>query len=132
MTEMTTTWAQRQDASEETWDRLSEDDGRGYVSKYAGCSGFNWQAIRGEARLSASAPTRVEAMAAADDALAMPIEQFNAAVVAEWVKGIQKLEQQILTLSPGTSLLPGYQAGYAAGLDEALRRVTEALAPEAK
>ena len=47
----TTTWIQRQDATEETWDRLSEDGGRGYVSKYAGISGFNWQATRGGAML---------------------------------------------------------------------------------
>lgn len=129
----TTTWIQRQDAPKETWER--EDEGGniiGYVSKYAGSDGFNWQAIRTDARLGGSAPSSPWAMGLADAALAMPIEQFYAAAASELLKEIQELEQKILALCPDTPLLPGFQAGYAAGLEEARRRVTEALAPEAK
>lgn len=129
----TTTWAQRQDATTETWERKDED-GKiiGYVAKYAGSAGFNWQAIRGDERVSGSASTSIEGMAATDTRLALSIEQFNVLVTGQLLKEIQTLEQRILAIRPETPLLPGYQAGYAAGLDEALRRVTEALAPEAK
>lgn len=129
----TITWTKRQNAAEDIWDYLSTDgSARGYVSKYAGSDGFNWQAIRGGERVSGSAPTSQEGMAAADAVLALSIEQFNVLVTGELLKKIQELEQRILSIRPETPLLPGYQAGYAAGLEEARRRVTEALAPEAK
>lgn len=129
----TTNWIQRQDAPTETWERKDED-GKiiAYVSKYVGSAGFNWQAIRGAGHRSDSAATREAAMTCADAALLMPIDEFNAATVAGLLGDIQRLEQQILTLCPDTPLLRGFQAGYAAGLEEARRRVTEALAPEAK
>lgn len=129
----TTPWIQRQDAPTETWDWKSEDrSASGYVSKYAGSAGFNWQAIRGDERISGSASTSQEGMAAADAVLALSIEQFNVLATGELLKEIQKLEQRILAIRPDTPWLPGFQAGYAAGLEEARRRVTEALAPEAK
>lgn len=129
----TTPWIQRQGTPTETWERRDKG-GKiiAYVSKYAGSDGFNWQAIRGAGHRSESALTREAAMTCADAALAMPIDEFNAAAVAELWEDIQELEQKILALCPGTPLLPGYQAGYAAGLVEARRRVNEALAPEAK
>lgn len=123
-------WLVDETKSTPTWRRGANYDTYGYVAKLDYVSGYNWQAVRNglDNRISGSAPTPEAAMAAADAALAMPFETFAAQVVQELVDQLRGIEAQIIALSPTREILPGYHAGYEAGVAETRRRIEEALA----
>lgn len=101
----------------------------GYVGRYnLNTQRCNWQAVRGEYRLSESAESVEAAQAMAEQMLALPVEEFNARVVADLVIGLHELERKILRLQPTATLLPGYQTGYEAGVDDMKRKIEEVLA----
>ena len=66
-------------------------------------------------------------MESAEDTLALPIGEFNRRVVEDLVDDLRKIERDILRLAPDSALLPGYQAGFQAGLTEMKGRITVAM-----
>lgn len=121
-------WKQAANDEHDTWhlDRYSTAK-RGYVSQYTNGCGYNWQAYRGDHCLSGSAPDRDAAMAAAEATLALPVDEFNARVLAKLTEELFELEKQILDVAPSSQLLPGYHAGYEAGVAAIRSRIEEAL-----
>ena len=120
-------WVQDHKASKETWNREDGAGGYCYIGKYIGSGGYNWQAWRGEIRLSGSADSREAAMQLADEMIALPVEEFNERGLIDLVDNLRRIEQKIARLSPTASILPGYHTGYEAGLAEAKRRIEQTL-----
>lgn len=101
----------------------------GYVSPYErGCKGWNWQAVRGDHRLSGSAETRKEAMECAEWMLSLTAEDFNERVAEGLLDELHIIERKLLRLLPAIDLLPGYAAGYESGVADTKRKIEEVLA----
>lgn len=129
----TTTWAQDRADKKDKWDRTDTNGTRGYVRKFEHAYGYFWQAERNDYRLTGSGVDREAAMAKADEAMALPTDEFNRRICENLMIDIRRIERAILQLSPHTDLLPGYHAGYEAGLAHARQLVASALGiPEAE
>lgn len=132
----TNEWKQDEKADTDQWN-LPMDGAAGYcyghISNYAGTNRYCWQAVRGDLRfrLSGIVEGREAAMAKADEALALPIDEFNTIVAGELREKLTELEQQLLFLQPGAQFLPGYHAGYEAGAADVKRKIAEALSEDA-
>lgn len=103
------------------------DDQQGYVAQYEGSNRYNWQAIRGEFRLSGIVEGAAAAMEMCDVTLALPVEEFNARVAADLIAEMRVKEAQIQLLMPNTTILPGYEAGVMAGYEKARAAVMNTL-----
>lgn len=129
----TGTWVQNTEHPTDQWDIVISGsiylDNRiyGHITQYEGSDSYCWQAVRGEDRLSGIAVGREAAMAMAEETLALPVEEFNSRIVAEYVDTLRALEKKILRLSPASDLLPGYHAGYEAGAADIKRRLSTLL-----
>lgn len=121
--------AWKKDAKAETdcWDLEIEERVYGHITQYAGSDRYCWQAVRSDFRLSGIVAGREAAANAAEETLALPIEEFNRRVTAELIDDLRKIERDILRLSPAAEILPGYHAGYEAGAADVRRRITDAL-----
>lgn len=129
---MNTTWTQRTDADTDTWERRI-DGGLCYVTQYKGSTSYNWQFWRGRHGLSGvvdahdAAISKTEAMAQAEAMEKLPVDEFNARVVADLVSDMHKIERDIASLSPTAAILPGYHAGYEAGVADTKRMIAAAI-----
>lgn len=124
----TTTW-QQDDATPDTWHRRIDGyQTYGYIRQYEGSDSHNWQAVRNGYRLSGIVAGRDAAMAAAEAALAMPIDEFNAWVAIELKETLTRLERDLLSLCPDSQFLPGYHAGYEAGVADTKSKIEAVLA----
>ena len=56
------------------------------------------------------------AMAACEASIALTDEEFNTRVVADLRQDLARIEKQILAIAPDAAMLPGYHAGFAAGM----------------
>lgn len=126
---MQTEWTPRA-GSDDTWERKIDEQAYCYAHQYAGSNKFNWQAVRGLDRLSGIVGDRDSAMAHADAAIALPVDEFNARLLAELADELRDIERKIARLSPTTDILPGYHAGYADGMDAMKRKIEAAMEPE--
>lgn len=124
---MTHEWKRDHEAATDTRTCRIEDCVLGYISQYPDINRYNWQAIRGQFRLTGIEADSDAAIACAEEALALPIEEFNRLVAKDLIDDFQRIERDILLLSPGTKLLPGYRAGYDAGVADIKRKVASAL-----
>lgn len=126
-TEAPTGWVQ--DATGlELWRKDQYAYNSGYVCAYGNHTrGYNWQAIRGEHRISGSEDTPEAAMAAAEAGMALSDEAFSAIVAADLKEKLCNLEQELIALCPDEKLLPGYRAGFEAGYAACRQRIEEAL-----
>lgn len=119
-------WTKAEENGHQIWRSPAGRD-RGYVTKYIDGTGFNWQGIRGQERLSAIVGTLDEAMACAEAALALPEEEFIEKIVTDLLEELRQLEQRIQRLKPAAKTPPGYQNGFNDGLKEAHKRILTAL-----
>ena len=103
------------------------EEPKGYVAQYEGSKRYNWQAIRGEFRLSGIVEGAATAMEICDVTLALPVEEFNARVAENLIAEMREKEAQILILMPNTTILPGYEAGVMAGYKKARAAVMNFL-----
>lgn len=83
--------------------------------------------MRSGSRLAGVVTGREAAANAAEETLALPVEEFNGRVTAQLMDDLWKIERDILRLSPAAEILPGYHAGYEDGAADVRRRITEAL-----
>lgn len=97
------------------------------ISNYEGSDDYFWQAVRGDARLHAIARGREVAMQKADEMIALPIEEFNARAVEKLVEDLREIELAIMRLAPSHEILPGYHAGYEAGVADIKRKIAAAI-----
>lgn len=75
---------------------------------------WHWQAARGEERLSGNTFSEDMAKQDAEQAMALPIEEFNRQVAEKLTRDIEALAARVIALCPTATVLPGYQAGYEA------------------
>lgn len=127
---MLTGWTQEPDADTDSWERVIDATTKCKIIQYAGRDDYWWQTTRGEGSLSGIKRGRYTAMDEADAALALPTAEFNARVVAKLIDELRKTERAIVRLAPATEILPGYHAGYEAGMADTRRRIEAALALE--
>jgi len=120
-------WTKDTDAKTDCWERELGNQVRGHITQYEGTDRYCWQAVRGEYRLADIVTGRDAAMAQADATLALPIEEFNALVSAELEENLRKIERQLLAINPTADILPGYHAGYEAGVADTRRRIAQAI-----
>jgi len=115
---------QQLESDRDSW-KTPAGDVYGYITAYSTDvqSAYNWQAARGQHRLSGTEADRVAAMARAEQVLALPIDEFNRQVIADLESDLQKLALDILALAPDASLPPGYKAGFAAGVEDTRKRI---------
>mgnify|MGYP004704588543 CR=1 FL=1 len=123
---MTDTWKQAENAATDTWKKPIGDGTHCYATQYAGSDDYNWQTWRNGYCISGIVTGRDSAMAKADEMLARPIEEFNAIVAAGLRADMKDIEKKLLIMQPDTTLLPGYHAGYEAGM-EGMKRKIEAV-----
>lgn len=104
-------------------------DARTYcaITNYAGSDDYCWHVIRGDARLHAIIHGSEAAMKKADEIMALPIDEFNARAVAVLINEIREIERQIMRIGPHADILPGYQAGYEAGIADIKRKIAAAI-----
>lgn len=121
------TWQQKTKADTETWERRLDFHTYGIVSNYQGTNTYCWQAVRGDFRLSGVIEGADAGMTQADATLDLPIDEYNARVANEVRKDLLELERKLLRLLPDGRLLPGYHAGYEAGMAETKRKIEAAL-----
>lgn len=62
-------------------------------------------------------------MRVTEEMMALPLDDFYAIVAGYLRKELTDLEQKLLCVLPGHDFLPGYHAGYKAGVSEIKRRV---------
>lgn len=127
---MEQTWQQDPKADTDQWYlRIDGHDVYGHVSNYAGSDRYWWQVVRGDNRFYVSGIVvgRDAAMAKAVELLAVPLDDFNAIVAGNLREKLFEFEQQLLALQPDSHLLPGYHAGYEAGVAEVKRRIAAAI-----
>lgn len=125
-------WEQDKLALTDEWRRRLSGGGLdcvdyGFIHQYFS-KDYCWQAHRGGYCVAGLAPDRESAMAAADNALAMPLEEFNALVVADLKEKIRVIERDLQRLQPDIILSNGYLIGYEDG-QCALRRRIMAVMP---
>lgn len=120
-------WEQDIKADTETWNRRFATGTRCHISQYAGRDMFFWQAVRGDFRISGAVMGRLAAMNAAEEIMALPVEEFNRQVASDLINDLRRIERDILRLSPNTEILPGYHAGFAAGVADVKRRIAAAI-----
>ncbi|MFH2082051.1 MAG: hypothetical protein ABIK08_11270 [Pseudomonadota bacterium] len=120
-------WEQDVNADTDTWNRRSATGTRCHISQYAGSDRYFWQTVRGDFRISGAVLGRLAAMNAAEETMALPVEEFNRQVTADLIDDLRRIERDILRLSPNTEILPGYHAGYEAGVADIKRRIEAAI-----
>ena len=120
-------WTKDTDAKTDRWERELGHQVRGHIIQYEGTDRYCWQAVRGEYRLADIVTGRDAAMAQADATLALPIDEFNARVSADLEEDLRKIVRNLLVINPTASVLPGYHAGYEAGVVDMRRRVAQAI-----
>lgn len=127
--DMTLEWEQEASAYPDRWKRRLDEPGWncGFIHRYEGTNGYCWQAVRHGFRMSGTRQGREAALAAADAALALPIEQFNALAAAEIRIKIADLERDLLKLQPETDVSPGYRIGFAAGQEAMQQKIMAVL-----
>lgn len=121
-------WIQRANSETDTW--TFEVDKRniyGYISNYAGTEKYNWQAVRDFKTLSGIVIGREASMVKAEEALALPIEDFIEAIAAELREELYERERKLFALQPCSKYLPGYHVGYEAGAADVKRRIEEVM-----
>lgn len=126
MSETTTEWVVDANAPTDQRRRRIAWQEYGYISKYEGSENYNWQTRRGDGHLSGIVTGAEAAMAHADAMLALPVEEFNAMAAIGLRDEIANLEKKLLALQPGADLLPGYHAGFEAGM-AAMKAKVEAV-----
>lgn len=125
---MTDKWTQKQRADDlDSWKWNVADGIYGLAIQYANTDDYNWQAVRGAFRLSGIEEGRTAAMHMAEEILALPTEEFNRRVAVELFDRLKEIERNIHTLYPSADILPGYHAGYEAGVADTKRRIVEAM-----
>lgn len=124
---MKNTWKQMPDAATDEWDWVISGDSRCHATQYAGTENYCWQGVRGDFRLSGIVVGREAAMERAEEIIALPIEEFNRRVVVELMAKLHEIERDITRLSPSTDILPGYAAGYEAGISAIKCRISAAM-----
>ena len=125
--EMHEGWVQNTKAETDQWDRVFAERTYCHISQYSGSEEYCWQAVRGDFRLAGLARGRETAMERAEEIMALSIEEFNLKVTADLIDDLRKIERDIMRLSPTTKLLPGYHAGYEAGIADVKRRIAAAI-----
>ncbi len=120
-------WKRNEKADTDQWDRVFAERIYCHVTQYSGSDSYCWQTARGDFRLAGVVRGREAAMEAAEETMALPVDEFNRRVTAELIDDLRKIERDIMRLSPTTDLLPGYHAGYEAGTADTRRRIVAAL-----
>lgn len=120
-------WKFDPEADTDVWRREFASRVYCVVTQYSGSDDYCWQTVRGGDRLAGVVRGPVAAMFKAEEVMALPIEEFNRLVVAELIDDFHQMERDILRLSPSTVLIPGYHAGYEAGVADVKRRVAAAI-----
>ena len=120
-------WMLNPEAATDEWRREVAPRVSCMVSQYEGTDNYFWQAARADDRLSGIARGKLTAMLQAEDTMALPIEEFNRLLAAKLIEEFQQMERDILRLSPSTDLIPGYHAGYEAGVADVKRRIAAAI-----
>jgi hypothetical protein len=124
---MQNTWKQNTEAATDQWDWEIADRTYGHITQYTGSDRYCWQAVRGDFRLAGTAVGRDASISQAEEIMALPIDEFNRRVTVELIDQLRKTERDILRLSPSAEILPGYHAGYEAGVADIRRRITAAI-----
>lgn len=120
-------WTQLPNSDKDDWERYTGAGTYCAITNYAGTDDYCWHAARGEARLYGSMRGREAAMQQADALMALPVEEFNARAVAELIDELRDIEGKILRLAPDINVLPGYHAGFEAGIADTRRKILSAL-----
>lgn len=120
-------WERDQSAETDQWRRAFAPRIYCVVTQYSGSDDYCWQAVRGDARLAGVVQGQLAAMNQAEEIMALPIEEFNRRVVSDLMDDLRKIERDILRLSPSADLIPGYHAGYEAGVADVKRRIAAAI-----
>jgi len=121
------TWKQNTEADTDQWNLEIADRIYCHITQYAGTASYCWQAVRSDFRLLGIAVGRDAAISQAEEIIALPIDEFNRRVTIELIDKFREIERDILRLSPSTDLLPGYHAGYTAGIADIRRRIAAAI-----
>lgn len=121
---MQTEWTPRPGTDD--WERRIDETSYCYVHQYENSDDCCWQVARSEGRLSGLIRGRDASMAKAEAVMALPVDEFKARVVAEMIDKMREIERDIVRLAPATDILPGYHAGYEAGV-AAMKRKIEAV-----
>ena len=110
-------WKQDETAPTDLWNRYAgaSNDDRGYIRQYEGSSNYYWHTKRGGFTIAGLRSSRETAMTAANEALEMPLEEFNAQVVARLKNELLDIERDLLRLQPDADVSPGYRIGFEAG-----------------
>jgi hypothetical protein len=123
----THTWQQEDYEGRAIWNLKICDGTYLYVGNYAGTDDYSVQVRRNNFCISSIETGLDHAKAIAEARLALPIEEFNAIVAAELKRDMLRIEQDLLRLQPDTQLLPGYHAGYEAGVADTKRKIEAVL-----
>ena len=127
MTMTTGTWQKEANSATDQWRRPCGGHDYALITQYATSASYCWQAVRGGYRISGIVEGRTTAMAVADDIMALPIDEYNAIVAADLRADLLAIEKKILALQPDTALLPGFHAGYEAGVEDTKRKIAALL-----
>lgn len=90
-------------------------------------SSYCWQAVRGDYRIVDTEIGREAAAQRAEEALSLPIGEFNNRVAADLIEQLHRLEEKLFALNPKMKSSPGYQVGYADGMAACREKITQAL-----
>lgn len=120
-------WEQDANAGTDQWNRVFAPRTLCHITQYAGSNSYCWQTVRGDFRLAGVMEGREAAMKQSEEIMALPVDEFNRRVTAELVDDLRKIERDIMLLSPSTEILPGYHAGYEAGVADVKRRIAASL-----
>lgn len=112
------------------WRCRVEGKGYGFVSGYEDSDKIYYFVDRTEAKhhLDGLLQDRSAAIEKVEEALWLPIEDFNALVASKLRREIVRLEQQLLdVLPPGGKQSRDYSLGYTAGVADTKRKTREVL-----
>lgn len=124
----TATWKQDVSSVTDTWDCKIGPCDHLHISSFSPDSDrYSCQTWRGGFCLSSVVAGREAAMAKAEERLALPIEEFNARVADELFDRLRQIEGELLRLQPNADFLPGYHAGYEAGVADTKRKIEAVL-----
>jgi hypothetical protein len=123
----TPTWQQETYEGRAIWQFKISDGTYLYVGNYAGTDDYSVQVRRNHFLISSIETGLDHAKEIAEARLSLPIEEFNAIVAAELRRDMLKIEQDLLRLQPDSQLLPGYHAGYEAGIADTKRKIKAVL-----
>ena len=123
------TWKQDTTSPTDCWERSHAESGGdiGYIRRYDTSNDYLWQVFRSTFHLAGNAPGRDLALAAADAALGMPIEEFNALVAADLKIKLLDLEKELLRLEPSANFTPGFRIGFEAGQAYVKEKIMEVM-----